>query len=86
MDVLGDGVERGRVADMMTTIIEPVSADSLILQVSERIKGGVEAGSLPFSSENTFRFLFAWELGRILGFPQEYRFDFEWNAYESLDT
>ncbi|MGH7147073.1 MAG: hypothetical protein ACREIJ_04130 [Nitrospiraceae bacterium] len=62
------------------------SADSLILQVSERIRAGVESGELPFSSEDTFRFLFAWELGRILSFPQEYHVDFEWNAYDSLDT
>ena len=67
-------------------MIEPQSVDSLILQASKCIKDGVESGELPFSSESTFRFLFAWELGRILRFAQEYRFDFEWNAYDSLDT
>ena len=62
------------------------SADSLILEVSERIKVGVESGEFPFSSESTFRFLFTWQLGVVLGFPPEYRFDFEWSAYEALDT
>jgi len=67
-------------------MIELTSADSLIFQVSERIKAGVESGTLPFSSENTFRFLFAWELGRALNFARDYQFDFEWNAYDSLDS
>ena len=66
--------------------INSESADSLISEVSERIKLGVESGEFPFSSENTFRFLFTWQLGFVLGFPPEYRFDFEWNAYENLDT
>lgn len=86
MDVLGDGLERRTVAGVMTTMIDLASADSLILQASERIKAGVEAGSLPFSSESTFRFLFAWELGRALNFSQDYHFDFEWAAYNLLDT
>lgn len=70
----------------MSTSLTPESADSLMFQVSTRIKAGVESGELPFSSKNTFRFLFAWELGRLLGFPAAYHVDFEWNAYESLDT
>lgn len=70
----------------MTAKIEPDTVDDLILRVSNSIKSGVESGDLPFSSEGTFRFLFAWELGRALGFSPEYRFDFEWNAYSSLDT
>jgi hypothetical protein len=66
--------------------INSESADSLISEVSERIKFGVESGEFPFPSESTFRFLFTWQLGFVLGFPLEYRFDFEWNAYETLDT
>jgi hypothetical protein len=66
--------------------INSESADSLISEVSEHFKLGVESGEFPFSSESTFRFLFIWQLGSALGFPPEYRFDFEWNAYESLDT
>jgi hypothetical protein len=40
----------------------------------------------PLSSESSFRFLFAWELGRAIEFSCDYRFDFEWNAYSSLDS
>ena len=61
------------------------TADDLISQVNESIRAGVESGDLPLSSESTFRFLFAWELGRTLKFAPEYRFDFEWNAYSSSD-
>ncbi len=70
----------------MTTKIEPDTVDDLILRAGDSIKSGVESGNLPLSSESTLRFLFAWELGRALGFSPEYRFDFEWNAYSSLDT
>lgn len=70
----------------MTTKIEPDTVDDLILCVSDSIKSGVESGGFPLSSESTFRFLFAWELGRVLDFSPEYRFDFEWNAYSSWDT
>lgn len=66
--------------------IERATADELIMRVSESIRSGTESGRFPLSSESTFRFLFAWELGRTLEFPREYRFDFEWNAYSSLDT
>lgn len=46
----------------------------------------VESGRAPLSSEASYRFLFAWELGRSLGFGGEYRFDFEWPAYLGLDA
>lgn len=70
----------------MTTRIVPDTIDDLITQVSDRIRAGVESGDLPLSSESTFKFLFTWELGRVLGFASEYRFDFEWNAYAQLDS
>lgn len=70
----------------MPKAIDSESADSLVLEVVEGFKLGVESGEIPLSSESTFRFLFAWQLGFTLGFPQQYRFDFEWNAYEALDT
>ena|SRR2546425_6953419 len=66
--------------------IDRNSTDDLISQVNESIRAGAESGDLPLSSESTFRFLFAWELGRTLKFAPECRFDFDWNAYSSLDS
>jgi len=51
-----------------------------------RIRQNVESDISPLSSEGTFRFLFAWELGRAIEFSPDYRFDFEWNAYSDLDS
>src|SRR5438309_4053094 len=70
----------------MTTNIGSETADRLILEAFENIRKRVEADNAPLSSEDTFRFLFAWELGRILEFASDYRFDFEWNAYSELDS
>jgi hypothetical protein len=67
-------------------VITSDTADDLISRVSESIRSSVESGETAFSSEATFRFLFAWQLGRELKFTETYRFDFEWNAYSELDT
>ena len=70
----------------MTTNIGSETADRLILEAFENIRKRVEADKAPLSSEDTFRFLFAWELGRLMEFPSDYRFDFECNAYSELDS
>ncbi len=70
----------------MATNIVLETADHLILEAFENIRKRVEVDKAPLSSEDTFRFLFAWELGRILEFASDYRFDFEWNAYSELDS
>ena len=46
----------------------------------------MESGEIPLSSEATFRFCFTWELGRILGFAPEFKFDFERELYTSLHS
>ncbi|MGD0178007.1 MAG: hypothetical protein ABSA50_02095 [Candidatus Bathyarchaeia archaeon] len=66
--------------------INSETADELIRGVTLKIRQNVESGISPLSSESTFRFLFAWELGRANEFSPDYRFDFEWNAYSSLDS
>lgn len=61
------------------------TVDDLISTVYERIRGGVESGTVPLSSEHTLRLLFTWELGRALGFSDAYRFDLEVDAYSKPD-
>lgn len=66
-----------------------ITADStqgLILDAFAGVQELVESGETPLSSEAALRFLFAWQLGRLLDFSDAYRFDFEWNAYSALDT
>lgn len=69
-----------------TATINSKTADSLISQTWKNLQAKVESGGTPLSSEKTFTFLFALELGRILKFTNKYQFDFEWNAYSDLDS
>lgn len=66
--------------------IDSDTADDLVLKAFENIRTGVEGGRIPLSSESALRFLFAWELGRLLEYSPSYRFDIEWNAYAGLDS
>ncbi len=70
----------------MGTQLSPENVDAFITRASESIQRAVESGETPLSSEASFRFLFAWELGRLLGFPHEYRFDLECGLYNSPDS
>jgi hypothetical protein len=52
--------------------IDSDTADGLVLRTFENIRAGVEAGCMPLSSESALRFLFAWELGRLLEYSPAY--------------
>jgi hypothetical protein len=62
------------------------TAHQLILTAFEGVKTAVESGTTPLSSEATLRLLFTWNLGRLLGYSQEYRFDLEWQAFDEIDS
>lgn len=66
--------------------IDETSIDELVVKANARIRELVESGAAQLSSEATYRFSFAWELGRLLSFSPEYRFDFEYLAYGDLDS
>lgn len=70
----------------MYSNLSPDSVDEVVRLAFENIRNGVALGEIPLNSETTFRFLFAWELGRVLGFHKDYRFEFERDLYSGLDT
>ncbi|MBU6435572.1 MAG: hypothetical protein KGS09_20785 [Nitrospirae bacterium] len=70
----------------MDATISDSTVDDLIPRAFQNIRTGVEAGKIALSSELTLRFLFVWELGRLLGFSDLYRFDFEVEAFSDTDT
>jgi hypothetical protein len=67
-------------------MLSPETVDAYIFGISKNIRESVESDKFPLSSEDTFKFLFAWELGRMIGFPSEYKVDFERDIYSSLGT
>ena len=66
--------------------IDETDADELVFRANARIRELVESGEAQLSSEATYRSAFAWELGRLLNFSPEYRFDVEYPAFDDLDT
>ena len=70
----------------MLSKLDTDNVEEIISKVCQTIMNLVENEVVPLSSESTFRFLFAWELGRLLEFTPDYRVDFEWHAYSSIDT
>lgn len=70
----------------MKAEITSTSVDNLIGSAFGNIQTGVESGNYPLAGEHTLRFLFAWELGRLLDFSDRYRFDFELEVFAKMDT
>jgi len=66
--------------------LDAYTADSLMSESFRRLRENIETRGSSISSEATFKFLFAWELGRTLDFSRDYRFDFEYNVYSRLKT
>jgi hypothetical protein len=60
--------------------------DDLTYRALESVRAVVETGGATLSSENTFRFLFAWELGRLLEYTPQYRVDFDALVFTEADT
>ncbi len=70
----------------MSVEITEKTSDDIVHAVWRAIREDVESRQAPLSSERTLTFRFAWEIGRELQFQHTYRFDFEWDAYSSLDS
>jgi hypothetical protein len=62
------------------------SVDDLTYRAFDSVRTVVETGGANLSSENTFRFLFAWELGRLLEFAPSYRVDFDAVVFARAET
>lgn len=62
------------------------SIDDFTYRALESVRAAVETGGATLSSENTFRFLFAWELGRLLEYTPRYRLDFDAVVFAKADT
>ena len=72
--------------DIVEVDLTESSIDDLTYRALESVRAAVENGGATLSSENTFRFLFAWELGRLLEYAPQYRLDFDAVVFTNADT
>lgn len=70
----------------MSVGILSTNIDRLVATAWNQIQELCETASYPISSERTMCFLFAWEIGRALGYPTDYVADMEWDVFHTLDS
>ncbi|MDP2314356.1 MAG: hypothetical protein Q8P41_15750 [Pseudomonadota bacterium] len=71
---------------MATDHLMASNVHHLVVSALAAVRARVEAGDALLSSEDTLKFAFAWQLGRLLGFNDNYRFDFEVPAFAASES